>query len=344
MLRTDLIPDGTDPTIADVAAVAGVSIRTVSRVLNKSPKVNRETRERIEQAIGLLNFKPSARARALAMGRSLLIGMVHSDRNALVLDSLQRGVARQANEAGYEVISHSVPIEQPGAIADILAFTRRSRVDGLVVLPPVSGIAGLAAALAADHIPAVALSAVPITGYGVVVLSAERQAAGDVARHLIALGHRRIALINGPQNTISAVERRNGFLDALAEAGLKVAAEVEGDYGLASGITAARDLLSRADRPTAIFATNDIMAAGVLKVTGERHIAVPEQLSVVGFDGSMISEMLTPALTTVTRPFGAMAEIAAGQLLRLIEHKPLIPFDTPVLQLAPGHSTAPPPA
>ncbi|WP_420143073.1 LacI family DNA-binding transcriptional regulator [Sphingobium sp.] len=335
-----------EPTINDVAALAGVSIRTVSRVLNHSPKVNDDTRTRIQDAIDRLNFRPSLRARALAKGRSFLIGLVHNDRNALVLDSVQRGIVREATRRGYEVIGHSVPMGDPGAAEDVLGFARRARVDGLVVMPPVSDMAGLPAALARDHVPAVAISAVPIEGYGAVLLSQERQAAGDVARHLLALGHRRIAMITGPQDMISAIERRDGFVDALADAGLAPVAEAEGDYSLASGVLAAQALLAASPAPTAIFAANDIMAAGVLKVAAEHGVAVPAALSVVGFDGSILAEMLTPSLTTVSRPFGDMAEMATRQLIAMIEGQMVAgqaPADiaSPALSLIPAQSSGP---
>lgn len=334
-------PSANEATISDVAEVAGVSIRTVSRVLNNSPNVNAETRERISEAIAKLKFKPSLRARALAKGRSFLIGIVHNDRNALVLDSVQRGVGREATRRGYEVICHSVPIDGESPVEDVLAFIGRSRVDGLVVLPPVSGVIGLPQALATERIPAVAMSAVPIEGYGAIVLSPEREAAGDVARHLLALGHRDIAMVTGPQDTLSAIERRFGFIDALAEAGIAPLGEVEGDYALGAGIRAGRDLLSRDRRPTAIFAANDIMAAGVLKAASEQGISVPETLSVVGFDGSLLAEMLTPSLTTVSRPFGTMAEIATRYLTDLIEGKPRSALDIPALTLVESQSSGP---
>lgn len=331
--------NGHEPTISDVADRAGVSIRTVSRVLNNSPRVSDDTRERIEQAIAALNFRPSLRARALAKGRSFLIGIVHNDRNALVLDTVQRGVGREATRRGYEVICHSTPLEEEGAIEDVLAFARRSRIDGLIVLPPVSGIIGLPQALQAEQVAAVALSAVPIDGYGSVILSREADAAGAVADYLVALGHQRIAMVTGPQSMISAIERRRGFIEALDRNRVALLHEIEGDYSLASGVAAAEQLLSLSPLPTAIFAANDIMAAGVLKVASERRIAVPSPLSVVGFDGSLVAELLTPALTTVARPFGEMAEIATHQLIDLVEGLPLPQVAPPPLRLVIAQST-----
>jgi LacI family transcriptional regulator len=346
-LRTMQVPPGrqreSEPTIDDVAAAAGVSIRTVSRVLNKSPKVNAETRLRIETAIAALRFRPSLRARGLAMRRSFLIGLIHNDRNALVLDSIQRGIVACAAERSYEVIVHPTPVQVDAAIADVLAFVERSRVDGLVVMPPISNLDGLAAALREAQVPAVALSSVPIDGFTGVIVSEERDAGALVARHLLDLGHRRLGLVNGPAAVASAQQRRIGFLDEVArQAGAEVA-EAPGDYDFPSGVVAAEQLLDLARPPTAIFAANDIMAAGVLKVAARRGIAVPAQLSVVGFDGSILTRMLTPALTSVLRPFGDMAAAAAEQLIARIEGREVPPPFHPTLSIALAETTAPAP-
>ena len=332
-----------DPTISDVAEAAGVSIRTVSRVLNQSPKVNAATREKIEATIVRLNFRPSARARALAMGRSFLIGMVHNDRNALVLEAVQRGIVGEAAPDGYELIIHSTPPANSLAIDDVLDFVHRSRVDGLIVLPPVSGIAGLSDALAEEGVPAVALSATPVGGYVSVILSEERRAAAEVARYLVRLGHRRIAMVTGPQDMFSAVERRIGFIEALAEAGITLLAEAEGDYGFASALAPTAAFLALPQPPTAIFAANDIMAAAVLKVAAAHGVAVPTMLSVVGFDGSILAQMLTPALTTVLRPLDEMARQATRQLLDRLGGMPITQVDRAKLVLIAGESSAAPP-
>lgn len=335
---------GAGATINDVASAAGVSIRTVSRVINNSPKVNRETRERIEAAIAALGFRPSARARGLATGRSYLIGVVHNDRNALVLDAVQRGIVAEASARGYELVVHPAPPAEAGAVEDVLGFVRRSRVDGVIVLSPVSGVSGMGAALGGAGVPAVAISSVPIDGFAAVLVSGERAAAADVADHLVGLGHRRIAVVNGPAGVHSASERRAGFVAALARHGLNPVAEDEGDYGFDAGYAAAERLLALAPPPTAIFAANDIMAAAVLKAAVARGVAVPEALSVVGFDGSMIATMLTPALTTVQRPLGEMAQKTTRRLLDLIEGAAGDVDLGAALTIAPGGSSGPAPA
>lgn len=326
------------PTIHDVARRAGVSIRTVSRVLNRSALVNAETRTRIETAIAALGFVPSLRARALATGRSFLIGLVHDDPNALVLDAVQRGIVAEATARGHEMVVH--PARGTGAdlIDDIAAFARRSRVDGLVVLPPVCEAPGLAAALAT---PTIALAAARVEGFAAMLVSDERGGAAAVAAHLVALGHRRIALVTGPSGLISAEERRAGFAAALAEAGVPLdpALVVAGDYGFASGVVAAETLLARTPRPTAIFASNDVMAAGVLKVAARLGLSVPGELSVAGFDGSALATMLTPALTTVARPLTEMAARATAHLIDRIEGKAAAGDLSATLTLTIGEST-----
>lgn len=311
-------------------------------MLNRSPLVNHETRTRIEQAIHSLDFAPSAQARGLATGRSFLIGLIHNDRNALVLDAVQRGIVSEATARRCELVVHPTPTGAD-AIGDVIDFARRSKVDGMVVMPPVSGIDGIAEALAAAAVPAVALSAVPIEGFAALMISNERRAAADVARHLIDLGHRCMAMINGPTGVVSASERRTGFGDALRQAGLSLAGEAEGDYDFASGLIAAERLLDLTPRPTAIFAANDIMAAALLKVAAVRGIAVPKHLSVVGFDGSMLASMLSPALTTVRRPLLEMARMATERLLDLVEGDRSSASENMIveLQLEIGESCAP---
>jgi LacI family transcriptional regulator len=335
---------GKGATITDVADAAGVSIRTVSRVLNRSTKVNAETRERIEATIARLGFSPSARARGLATGRSYLIGIIHNDRNALVLDTIQRGVVAEATARGYELVVHPTPTGDDGSVADVLDFVGRSRVDGVVVMPPVSGVAGIGDALAAAGVPAVALSAAPIGGFAALLVSNEREAAAEVARHFIGHGHSRIAIINGPRGVFSASERRAGFIAALKAAKLSLAGEAEGDYDFESGYAAAEKLLALDPRPTAIFAANDIMAAAVVKAAAARAIAVPGQLSVVGFDGSMLARMLTPSLTSVHRPLGDMAELATRRLIDIVENEPNTVELVAELRLIEGGSSGPAPA
>ncbi|WP_457421264.1 LacI family DNA-binding transcriptional regulator [Roseateles sp. P5_E7] len=306
-------------TIADVAALAKVSIRTVSRVINDSSLVNADTRSRVLAVVEELRFRPSPRARGLATGRSYLIGLVHDERNALVLHAVQRGIVAETAKRGYELVVHSIPADQEPSVDDVLSFLGRSHVDGIIILATMSGLRGLAQALADAKAHVVALSSAHIDGYPAMLLTNEREAVGQAADYLIALGHRQLGLITGPAGFYSSRERRAGFIEAMQRAGCELVGEAEGDYGFESGVAGAHRLLDGVPRPTAIFASNDVMAAGVLKAAAARNLAVPGDLSVVGFDGSLISEMVTPALTTLRRPMESMAQDATRCLLDMIE-------------------------
>lgn len=332
-------------TITDVAAAAGVSIRTVSRVLNGSPKVGKETRAEIQSHIDRLGFRPNSRARGLAAGRSFLIGVVQDDPNAHVIGVFQRGIVETCSQRGYELVVHPSGYDDPDVVRNVQDFARRSRVDGVILLPPLSELEGLAAALREMRLPTVAMASVRVPAHPVMLVSDERGAAGALADHLVALGHRRIAIVTGPKRFRSAAERLTGFRDALDRHGVALpdAYVREGDYGFASGIAAAAALLALEAPPTAIFASNDIMAAGVMKAANEAGIAVPAALSVVGFDDSDIAAMVTPALSTIRRPLAEMAQSATLRLLTMIERDGAETADEQIdLHLIERSSTAPP--
>ena len=315
---------GEEVTIKDVAQAAGVSIRTVSRVLNKSPKVGSGTREQIQAVIDRLGFSPNSRARGLNSGRSYLIGIVQSDQNAHTLGALQRGAAKVCAEDGFELVVHPSQYDDPDIAEQLTAFVRRSRVDGLLLLSPLGESESLAAALKRLSIPAVAMAAARTPHYGAMLVSDEWSASRSLGEHLLELGHRRIAAITGPLRFRSSNERLNGLTAALAAAGITLDPGYicEGDYGFDSGLAAARKLLALPERPTAIVAGNDIMAAGVLEAAAELGIDIPGGLSVAGFDDSDLASMVSPALTTVHRPLEEMARAATRTLLALIRDDP----------------------
>ena len=308
-------------TITDVAQAAGVSIRTVSRVLNKSPKVGAASRERVEAIIRELGFSPSSRARALASGRSSLIGVIQDDPNAHVIGVLQRGIVEVCAAAGYELVVHPARFADPNLTRDVENFALRSRVDGVIVLSPVSEVSSVPLALSRLHVPAIGIAAVRVPGYAGALVSEERVAAALLAEHLVALGHRRIAIITGPLAFYSANEREQGLRGVLEAHGIPLPNRyvVEGDYGFAAGYARAAALLDLPDPPTAIFASNDITAAAAIKAAHERGLKVPEQVSVAGFDDSDIASMIYPALTTIRRPLMAMAHEATTRLIAMIE-------------------------
>jgi len=332
------------PTIVDVAAAAGVSVRTVSRVINRSPKVGAGTRDAIEQVIATLGFTPSARAQALASGRSQLIGVIQGDENAHVLGAIQRGIVDGCADSGHELLVRPARPADPDIVQQLTGFARRSRVDGLIVLSPVSEVPGLPAALARLGVPVVALASRQLAGYPTVLVADDASASAAVGAHLAGLGHRRIALVTGPAARASSQERAAGFTRGLAENGIALDAGliVEGDYTFASGMAAGARLLAGPQPPTAIFACNDLMAAGVLKAAEQRGLAVPGQLSVAGFDGTDVAAMVSPALTTVRRPMRMIAQRATRCLLAQIGAGPGAPVQEHIaLELVIGHSTGP---
>src|SRR4051812_23365061 len=147
-------------TINDVAQAAGVSVRTASRVLNQSPKVNAGTRARVQEVIRSLNFIPNLRARALASNRSFMLGFVHDDPNAEIADQMQRGIFSECAQFGYELLVHPVEHRSPHLVADVMSFVRRTGVDGLIVIAPVSDNPALAQALAEHGVPVAAVNSV----------------------------------------------------------------------------------------------------------------------------------------------------------------------------------------
>jgi LacI family transcriptional regulator len=332
-------------TIHDVAKAAGVSARTVSRVINDLPRVSPQTREHVLRTIRELSFSPNMRARALASSRSYLVGLVHHDPNSENVEQVHRGLFRACVKHHYEVIAH--PIESNvDLVEDVLSFVRRSRVDGLLVMAPSSEDAALAEALQETRVTTVAFAAAPLKNFEFMLVSRERDASAQVARHFLELGHRQLGFLSGPLAQLSARERQHGFMSTLQAAGVRVPTEfiAEGDYSFESGVACARRLLERSSRPTAIYACNDRMAAGVLSVAAALRIHVPQELSVVGFDNSYLASVLTPALTTVDRPLIEVGRRAGEWLVNAkadTEDDSAVPqVEFMKLELIERHSTA----
>jgi LacI family transcriptional regulator len=307
-------------TISDIARLSGVSNRTVSRVINRSSKVGEGTRERVQQVIDQLSYRPNAQARGLAARRSYLLGLIYDNPDALFIDEAQRGVLNVCREAGYELVIHPCG-ETDTLCTEVVGSVKRSKLDGVIVLPPLSEDHDLAGALAQEKVPYVRVAAIALDTSDRVVVSNERSAVATMAEYLVELGHRRIGYITGPEGRRSTRERLEGFTDALDRLGCAVPAEMiaVGAYSFESGIECARALLSRAERPTAIFASNDDMAAGVIQTATEMGLSVPGDVSVAGFDDSALATRIRPALTTIRRPVRAMARLAASKLIASID-------------------------
>lgn len=309
------------PTINDVAREAGVSKRTVSRVINGSTNVGPKTLALIQSVIDRLDYSPDKQARGLASSRSYLLGLIYDNPDALYIDQVQRGVLDICSKRGYELVVHPCKYRNKDIVQNCLNFIRRSNIDGVIVLPPVSESKELAAALREAGHCYVRMASIDLDDHTNIVVSDDRAAMSEMARYIVSLGHKKIGFISGPIHYYSSIERLEGFKNTLTELGvsLPVSSIVEGENSYQSGIDCATRLLQLAQRPTAIFANNDEMAAGVLKAAVQMGIKVPEELSIAGFDDNLYASRIIPSLTTIQRPVGAMAALAAHKIIQSVE-------------------------
>jgi len=305
------------PTINDVAREAGVSKKTVSRVINRSPLLNDETRQKVEKVIAGLGYVPNPQARALALRRNFLIGLVHDNPNAQTVLSVQTGILEALRGTDFELVVRPVNRGSPSMLEDVRTFLERQRLFGVVLLPPISENDALARLCDAIGCRYVRMGSAALDDADHMVASNDREAVREAVRYLIAMGHRRIGMVLGPHGFRSATERRLGFEDALKEAGIALPRSLvtDGTYRFESGLQAGERLLDLLPRPTAIFASNDEMAAGVLHVARQRGLDVPEDLSIIGFDDTTLASHIWPPLTTVRWPIASMARSAALKLV-----------------------------
>jgi LacI family transcriptional regulator len=305
------------PTINDVARLAGVSKKTVSRVINRSPLLNEETREKVEQVIRELGYVPNPQARALALGRNFLIGLIHDNPNAQMVLNMQQGILEALQGTEFEMVVRPVDRNSAMMLDDVRHFLERQRLFGVVILPPISENDALARLCDEVGCRYVRMGSAQLDDDDHMVASNDREVVREATAHLIAQGHRLIGLIEGPDGFRSARERRLGFEDALAAAGITLPRSLiaGGNYTFETGVTAAHQLLDLSPRPTAIFASNDEMAAGVIFAARERGVGVPDELSVIGFDDTPIAAHIWPPLTTVRWPIVSMARSAARKLV-----------------------------
>lgn len=254
-----------------MARLAGVSKKTVSRVINRSALLSEDTRTKVEAVIQQLGYVPNPQARALALRRNFLLGLLHDNPNAQTVLKVQEGVLDAIRDTEFALVVRPVDRHSPTLLDD------------------------------ADHM----------------VASNDREVLAQAVDHLVEFGHRRIALIEGPDGFRSAHERREGFLGAMQAHGLDVpdAARAQGTYRFESGIAAASQLLDAAERPTAIFASNDEMASGAFHAARQRNLRVPDDLSIIGFDDSLIAAHIWPPMATVGWPVREMGRAAALKLI-----------------------------
>ncbi|MBB5685300.1 LacI family DNA-binding transcriptional regulator [Sphingobium boeckii] len=305
------------PTINDVAHVSGVSKKTVSRVINNSPLLNDDTRQRVLGVIKDLGFVPNPQARALALRRNFLIGLVHDNPNAQMVLNVQQGILEAIRDTEFELVVRPVNRGAPSMLEDVRHFLERQRLFGVVLLPPVSENDSLAQLCDEIGCRYVRMGSAKLDDDEHMVASNDREAVREATQYLIDEGHKRIAWISGPHGFRSARERRLGFEDALGAAKIPLHRSMvaDGNYTFDTGVLAAERLLDLSPRPTAIFAANDEMATGVLYAARQRGLDVPRDLSILGFDDTPTAGHIWPPLTTVRWPIVSMARAAAMKLL-----------------------------
>lgn len=312
-------------TISEVAKQAGVSIKTVSRVINNEDGVRAATKTKVEQAMAELNYRPSQAARSLASTQSFQIGFIYDNPNAYYVIDMQNGILDTCREYNYELLIHPCDARASNIVEEILFLVKRSNLDGLVLTPPLSENQQLIFELQKKNIHFVRVlsgKANPEYAQQCVYIN-DRAASHTITEHLIELGHKSIAFICGDPEHKSSHERFEGYQQALKQHQIPVQEEylIDGTYSFESGVKGAKKLLSMAKRPTAIFASNDEIAAGALFACRLDGVDIPESISIVGFENSPFSRQTWPKLTTAAQPTISIAQSATQLLIKQIKHQ-----------------------
>jgi LacI family transcriptional regulator len=313
-------------TIKDVAERAKVSLKTVSRVINNEPGVQTRTRERVLRAVAELEYRPDPSARSLRSAQAYAIGLVYDNPNPYYIISVQNGALSVCRETDFGLQIHPCNSSSPKLAEELIDLVRRARLAGLVLAPPMSEQMDLIKRLAANDIKFVRiLSAAedPNDGYPCVYVD-DRDAAYAITEHLIQLGHTRIGFLWGGKAHRSSPERFKGYESALKDYGIALNNRfiVHGDYSFDDGFRGARKLLAMKDRPTAIFGSNDEIAAGVLAAAKSSGMEVPYDLSIAGFEDSPFSKQSWPALTTAKQATEEIARHATQRLIAELKREP----------------------
>lgn len=306
------------PTIADVARLAGVSPMTVSRVINGESNVRADTRQRVDEAIAKLGYAPNLAARHLAGGSQIVIGLLYSNPSAAYLSEFLLGGLHQAGLRSVQFVVEAAEEDHEAAMTARRMIERG--VDGLLLSPPMSDSLEVLAVLEETDTPGVVVAGSRPCEVTSVVGIDDYAAAQAMTRHLIALGHEEIGFIVGDLNHKASERRLAGFRDVLSAAGLPPREQmvVQGHFSYRSGLECAERLLDLPAPPTAIFASNDDMAAATVAVAHRRGLDVPRDLTVCGFDDTALATTIWPELTTIRQPIEEMSRTAVDILVKEI--------------------------
>jgi len=306
-------------TINDIARLAEVSKKTVSRVINDSPLVREDTREKVKAVIAEHGFAPDPQARALAFRRSFLIGLIYDNPSPQYVVNMQRGILDTLEDTSYQLVVRPCDRAAPGFHAKIREFVEQQKLFGVILPPSVSEDDQLAEILEEAGCPYVRIASVALDEPRNLIRTHDSDGARQAARHLARLGHTRIAHIRGPSSFRSSHERLAGFRQGLADFGIELDGGLllEGGYTFDSGVACAEKFLAMppAKRPTAVFCGNDEMAVGVYQAARRAGLEVPGDLSIVGYDDTPMASRIWPPLTTVRLPIRDMGKAAAELLI-----------------------------
>jgi LacI family transcriptional regulator len=304
-------------TINSVASHAGVSKKTVSRVLNNEPNVSAATREKVLAVFKELDYTPNPIARGLAQNRSFIIGCLYDNPSKSYITRVQTGALEACKENNYNLLIHPCEFRGEALINNIEQLLQTSRLDGIVLTPPFGDFAELASFLKSKKIPYARVASALLQDDSISVRSNDEQGAFEITEHLINLGHKSIAFIKGHPDHSATQQRFKGYRRSLASHGIEFDERLveEGNFSYHSGVDSARSILDLSPRPTAVFASNDYMAAAVLKLATQRQLKVPDDISIAGFDNAPIARHIWPGLTTIAQPVEEMTKQAVTQLI-----------------------------
>lgn len=313
-------------TINDVAKHAGVSIKTVSRVMNNEPSVRQPTREKVMAAVESLNYQPNLAARNLAGTKSYSVAFIYDNPNAYYVIDMQNGILAACKKQGFELLIHPCSAKSENLFDEITNMIKHSRIAGLVLTPPFSEMPEFV-----EHLLKLDIDVVRIMSGDTVpddlapcIMVNDHEASKSITQHLIDLGHKDIGFIAGEAEHMSTVERLKGYKEALSENNININESliIDGEYSFESGVHGAKQLMAEENRPTAIFSCNDEIAAGALFASRLMGISIPEQLSITGFENSPFSRQTWPRLTTANQPNPRIAEDAANLLIAKSRKQP----------------------
>ncbi|MNU75122.1 Catabolite control protein A [compost metagenome] len=308
---------GSKPAVAridDVARMAGVSPMTVSRVMNNASGVRASTREAVLKAVAALDYTPNAAARSLASAGAGRVGLLYSNPSAGYLTEFLLGALEGAHKAGAQLLIEKCDVD-PDSERKAIGRLAASGVKGVLLPPPHGESWAVLDEVQAHGLEAVAVAAGRFRSDAASVRIDDMAAAAEMTRYLLDLGHRRIGFIKGAPNQTASAERLIGFETEMRAATPAAEGLIEaGDFTYRSGFEAAERLLSAATPPSAIFASNDEMAAAAIAAAHRRGLNIPSELTIVGFDDTQIATTLWPALTTIRQPIADMAEAAVAAL------------------------------